>query len=558
MTIASELTLLSNTKAAIKTAIEAKGVTVGTVPFSQYPTKIGEISGGGGGFDIPDSWSQEWYEEVLAYAESQAWTPPADWLTLPTVVATDQVMHALVMVTNSETNWVDVSATGAFTVDWGDGTVENFASGAVATHNYVWSSISSSTVTSEGYRQVIFTVTPQAGQTLTLLKLGNAITGLTDYPTKIVDVVFAMNNAGDFQRTGTFNRNIELKRFRWKGTNSRTNFSSYFVDMYNLESIELDTSGATLMNSMFSGCRSLKTIPVLDTSAVTNIGTMFSGCTSLITIPELDFSAANSGDLSNLFATCSNLITTPALTFNGNATTTTSMFSGCSNLLYIGPLTWNASVANRTLANSSMFNGCTNLQKTPVMTNSFSGGYISFTNSTSVYANCRNLREISMIFSGVTNFGNTPVTGCVELRKLSIELRTGPYTISSWSLGSLLINLETLTLTYPDGANITFTPSGVANNDLQNLRNFEISCNIGTSSFNFPGKRSLSRLILNNCVASVTINDCALGPQALVDLFTSLGTATAKTINITGNWGASLLTSEQRAIATGKGFTITG
>ena len=47
-TIAEQLTSLANTKTAIKDAIVAKGVAVAdTDPFSAYPAKIGEISGGG-------------------------------------------------------------------------------------------------------------------------------------------------------------------------------------------------------------------------------------------------------------------------------------------------------------------------------------------------------------------------------------------------------------------------------------------------------------------------------------------------------------------------------
>ena len=47
-TIAEQLTSLANTKAAIKDAIVAKGVAVAdTDPFSAYPAKIGQISGGG-------------------------------------------------------------------------------------------------------------------------------------------------------------------------------------------------------------------------------------------------------------------------------------------------------------------------------------------------------------------------------------------------------------------------------------------------------------------------------------------------------------------------------
>ena len=47
-TTADKLNKLLQTKAAIKTAIEAKGVTVGNAKFADYPTKIAAIEGGGG------------------------------------------------------------------------------------------------------------------------------------------------------------------------------------------------------------------------------------------------------------------------------------------------------------------------------------------------------------------------------------------------------------------------------------------------------------------------------------------------------------------------------
>lgn len=52
MTIADQLTLLSSTKSQISAAIEAKGVSVGSIPFSQYPSKIAAITGGGGGGEL--------------------------------------------------------------------------------------------------------------------------------------------------------------------------------------------------------------------------------------------------------------------------------------------------------------------------------------------------------------------------------------------------------------------------------------------------------------------------------------------------------------------------
>ena len=51
MSIASEITRLQTAKANIKSAIEAKGVTVGNVTLDQYPSKIAQISSASGNDD---------------------------------------------------------------------------------------------------------------------------------------------------------------------------------------------------------------------------------------------------------------------------------------------------------------------------------------------------------------------------------------------------------------------------------------------------------------------------------------------------------------------------
>ena len=48
MSIATEISRLQSAKAAIKTAIENKGVTVGTVKIDEYASKIDLITTGGG------------------------------------------------------------------------------------------------------------------------------------------------------------------------------------------------------------------------------------------------------------------------------------------------------------------------------------------------------------------------------------------------------------------------------------------------------------------------------------------------------------------------------
>lgn len=55
MSIATEITRLQNAKADIKSAIEAKGVTVGNATLDQYASKIESIQVGGGGIDTSDA-----------------------------------------------------------------------------------------------------------------------------------------------------------------------------------------------------------------------------------------------------------------------------------------------------------------------------------------------------------------------------------------------------------------------------------------------------------------------------------------------------------------------
>ena len=60
---------------------------------------------------------------------------------------------------------------------------------------------------------------------------------------------------------------------------------------------------------------------------------------------------------------------------------------------------------------------------------------------------------------------------------------------------------------------------------------------------------------------SVGLQNCQLSKDALVEIFTNLTdrtSTTSATIDITGNWGATALTSANRLIATNKNYTITG
>ena len=96
------------------------------------------------------------------------WTRPSDWLSIPSISTGEQVVYALMAVYNDDSNYAAVSCLGNYTVDWGDGSQpQNYSSNTKAQYKFTYSSLPSNTITSEGYRQALVKITPQAGANLT-------------------------------------------------------------------------------------------------------------------------------------------------------------------------------------------------------------------------------------------------------------------------------------------------------------------------------------------------------------------------------------------------------
>ena len=68
---------------------------------------------------------------------------------------------------------------------------------------------------------------------------------------------------------------------------------------------------------------------------------------------------------------------------------------------------------------------------------------------------------------------------------------------------------------------------------------------------------SLAAAPLANVKETFSVASCSLSREALVELFNGLASVSGKTITITGNHGVADLTADDRAIATGKGWTVT-
>ena len=174
-------------------------------------------------------------------APSGPWTRPADWLPLPTVVSGDQKVVMLVAVFNTVGNYLAFSFTGPYTVDWGDGTAPvDYASGVTAQRSFAWGDYSASTVTSEGFRQAIVTITPQAGQNLNTVNLNlRHSTPTVAHSTGVLDVrVGAPYISGFSFNTSNVGFRM-LRQFEWVGACSISDFTSMFNNCTSLTSVEL-------------------------------------------------------------------------------------------------------------------------------------------------------------------------------------------------------------------------------------------------------------------------------------------------------------------------------
>ena len=72
--------------------------------------------------------------QIAPYDQAyNTWTyqRPSDWLELPTVESTEETFVGLFPVFDVIGNFIAVQFEGDYTVDWGDGTVEDFASPTV-------------------------------------------------------------------------------------------------------------------------------------------------------------------------------------------------------------------------------------------------------------------------------------------------------------------------------------------------------------------------------------------------------------------------------------------
>ena len=445
------------------------------------------------------------------------WTRPTDWLSMPTPGV--QEVIGLMAVYNDDANYVALNCQGAFTVDWGDGTVTNYASNTTVSYQHTFASLPAETTTSEGFRQALVRITPQAGQNLTSVSFGNlnATLGKSFAPGWLEFDIRTPNALPTWSGASNIIRYTRLEKITIRQLGIQ-NPQNLFTNLFNLKSVYIEpteTSHCTAFNNMFQNCYSLEEVNNFNTNLGTNFTLMFAGCSNLRSIPN--FNLVSSTNTTAMFQSCNSLTTIPAFVL-GTGTNATQMFQGCTSLVNVGVMI-TSGVTNFT----SMFQNCVSLTTVPLINTS------AGINFTSMFAGCNSLQEIPLLNTASA----TNMTGMFN----------GAQTI---------IYIPAL-----NTANVT-TVSQMFNNcwNLRELPALNLPlCTVFTTWLG--ANTTLSKSNITGTRFGHSYTGMSLSQANIVTIFNNLGTASgAQTITVSANPGRAGLTAGEIAIATGKGWTV--
>jgi len=455
---------------------------------------------------------------------TQPWIRNRHWLTIPEMTETDQAFYGLVAVF-PDSSFLALTAAGAYTIDWGDGVVENIATGVQSNHLYDYTAASlvgtekpvsfvsaTSTVSrtahgytngelvkfyniqtttgiSEGVGYYVVSTTADTFQ-VSLTVGGAAISLISDGSAALLPyrqaIVTVTPQAGQQLTALSLNvkhtqANLQVYETGWLDILCGSpNFSATglvigqtsateTVRKRMLERVRIKNCGnTTTFAYRFYNLVELRSVEILNCSAVTNMSLMFYGCTSLQTVPLFNTAAV---------------------------TTMSNMFNGCTGLQIV-PLFNTAAVTDISL----MFQSCYSLQTVPLFNTA------AVTNMVSMFYNCYSLQTVPLFnTAAVTNMSNM-FYGCYSLQTVPALVTTAVTSSSSFS--SMFSSCE-----------------------------------------------NLSRIKAKNFRFTFSVASCKLSATALDEIYTNLPTVTGQTITVTGNWGTA---TDDPTIATAKGWTVTG
>lgn len=554
----------------------------------------------------------KYYNDVMDVYElgddyQNRYTPPPQWVSLPSITAGDQKFAGVVAIYD-DANFLafQVNTTsGNYLVDWGDGTTGSFASASTAQKRYepnVYASLTSDIF--RDYKTLVVTVTPITGNFLKIF-LNSNFTGVTNLPTTRAKNWLNVRLAGSSINEMNWGACKKLEQIDYVGTNSITSMYAHFDGLFALKRIvQYDTSKANRFDLCFRGTLNLTTIPSfnlsglagsvqgtqqmfyqaggivyvpwMDTSKVTNMSGMFENCVNLVTIPSFDTS--NVTNMSNMFVNCYKLKSIPKLN-TSKVTTFSTAFAYNYSLKTFPSLDYSSATtvsrmfydANLTEFPDANFPVCTNFNEMFFRNESFmkvgklncSAG----TNFNSMFIGTKIYSvDLTNTNNGITFDSMFRECYAVDIKGLCLG---NGRSFNNMFNSSPIPSLENITL--PATISSTLSTTG-----LQNMFNstslLSVIPTIDVSGLSAAGYASVYSNMFASCTNLISVGltgiqhnfsvaSAMLGPTALNNLYTSLavvgasGSAT-KTITVTSNWGAST-PQHNPAIAVAKGWAVT-
>jgi surface protein len=526
------------------------------------------------------------------------WIRPEDWLVMPTVNSGEDTFVGLYAIFPEENNFAAFSfttSTGQYRVDWGDGTITTHNSGVAAEKTYDYASVSNSTLSSRGYKQVIIKITAVSGLLRTCsFNVRRTTTPVQNqaYATGFLDCIISLPNANtgaSITFGATLVRHNYCEKVDVRSIGGCTSLIGFFNFCYALQSVSLSNTGAvTTMLSMFNNCHSLKTIPLFDTSSVVNMETMFqncyalqsvplfnttsvvnmfsmfNNCYSIITMPLLNMSSVT--NMQGLFANCHSLTSVPLFSIQ-SSTNMVLMFQNCYSLKIV-PLFNTQSVLNM----QGMFQGCLSIKSVPLFNT------VSVTDMNNMFNSCYSLESVPLLNTASVTFMSNMFNNCFSLQVLPLfntasvttmasmflncyALRTVPLfnTASVTSMANMFQNCFSLQ-TIPLFNTASVTNMGIMFNScgLQSIPALSTASITATSGTDFGTSFALNCGNLDRCQMSfsriVTLASCQLSQTAIEEIFNNLvsrGTASSTTIDISGNWGVGSIFSKTCSASAG-------
>ena len=419
-----------------------------------------------------------------------------------------------------------------------------------AEHRYSFEALPAASQCSRGYRQVIVTLTPQAGADLTLLDLSPRHSSISqdDASCPWLELHLSLPRAASgaslvlcgYERYGTWDYLGSVERIVIHDAGGATNFRWLLYYASSLRVFELHRAEALeAIDGMFGNCSSIDHIRLPALPQLSSASELLYGATAL---RELRLSGL--ANITSLEGVCQDATGLERVWIEDapRLTCTASLFHGCSNLRQVS-----LSGAPRVSDMSSMFAGCSTLVTAPELETA------AVTTMASMFEDCTALRHVPHYDTTGVRSMAWMFSGCWALAQIPpFDTRLLESMEGMFSSCYALTSIPLLQLASVGSMSSTFSGCYA----LLHLPPLQVE---GVSDFGgcFSSCVSLAAAPLEGIRQPVSFWGCALSRNAIVAIFQRLAVVSSNpSLDISENWGTRDLSADDLAIATAKGWTV--